>query len=297
MSVREQKLVAHRGANNEVPGNLDIKYPENTLWSLTEALNQEVTFIELDVIKLKDDKFIVFHDDTLERLGQYNREMVTTLTTQHFNAIRKKKLTQLTYEEVSQVDVGCYADYLDTKFKATPIPLLENYLEKVAGTSARLVIELKSDRPEIIASLESLITQCKKSYLLENQQLMFISFDLPLISASKRALPEHQHLFLTTYSPSWRWGLYHRIKNFRDLKKMIAVVQRHHLDGLNVECSQLIDATFVARIHEKDLLCAVWNYPATHDNFSTLQYLLEIGVDMVNTNQPAYMRRQLLQSS
>lgn len=288
-----QKLVAHRGANNEVSGNRDEKYPENTHWSLTEALEQGVHYIELDTIKLQDDTFIVFHDSNLKRLGRYNPDIATTLTPEYFNAIRRKPINNLDYQTISQVDVGSYADYLNNRFRGTQVSLLEDYFKKISGTSACLVIELKADSPSIIPHLQKLVSESIKKYHLQTNQLIFISFDLDLIIVSKQALSKHKHLLLTTYSPSWHKNLYHRIKNLNDLNSMINIVKQNNLDGLDVECSALINQEFITRIHDHGLLCAVWNYPEVHDNFATMHYLLKLGVDMINTNQPAFMKREL----
>ena len=58
------KICAHRGMVN-------IK-PENTISSFKEAMKYNIDSIELDVHLTKDNKLVVFHDFTLNRMCGVN---------------------------------------------------------------------------------------------------------------------------------------------------------------------------------------------------------------------------------
>lgn len=291
----QEKLVAHRGANNHAPENTDKKFPENSLFSLEEAFSLGVP-VELDVIRLKCGTFIVFHDDTLERLGRFNPELVTTLTESRFYEINKRRLTELTYDEVSQVDVGIY---VSQEFQKTRIPTLVEFLSTLHQSERKLFIELKSDDPSIAKPLSECVEACKSEFDIQDHQLIFISFDFHLIAALKKRLPMHQHFLLTTAGYDEKtaifesikdlkfYGLYHRIKSAQDLERCIALAKMGNLDGLDVEYDKHITSVFVKKVHEAHLKVAVWNY-TMDDTLPCLKHLLRCQVDFINTNQPGH---------
>ena len=73
--MKTPKIIAHRGASFDAP--------ENTLASVNLAWEQNCTHVEVDVKLSKDNKIVVFHDETTER---YNGEgsLVNTYTFKEF---------------------------------------------------------------------------------------------------------------------------------------------------------------------------------------------------------------------
>lgn len=65
-----QKIIAHRGIYD------NIQIPENTLLAFKEALKHNLP-IELDIHLTKDNKLVVFHDYTLERMT--NQKLIIEL--------------------------------------------------------------------------------------------------------------------------------------------------------------------------------------------------------------------------
>ena len=100
--------IAHRGYHND-------KFPENSIAAFKNAIKYGYT-IELDVHLTKDNKLVVFHDNSLKRVCGYN-----------------KSVEDFTYEELTKFNL------FDTKYK---IPLLEEVLELVNG-KVGLLIETK----------------------------------------------------------------------------------------------------------------------------------------------------------
>lgn len=110
------KVWAHRGAKGY--------YPENTLVSFEGAIKQKSDGIELDVHLSKDGYLIVCHDETLNR------------TTNGKGFIKEYNLYEL-----KQLDAGYW---YDKKYKGEKLPLLEEVLELVKGTTMDLDIEIKA---------------------------------------------------------------------------------------------------------------------------------------------------------
>ena len=302
-----KRLVAHRGANNEAPGNTLPHIPENTIHSLREAFAKDAMYVECDVHLTKDRQIIVLHDDTLRRTARYNPEMVTTLSPEHFADILDRKIPQLDFQdEISQVDVGSYDTALSKSYRKTRISLLQEFLQELQGHPQRtLLIELKSGDKEIVQVLQQMITQSAQKYQLTTDQIYFISFDFDLISETKKVLPEYKQLLLTIATPDLdeirpdpanpqqNIGLYYRMKDKKDLDAVILMVRQSNLDGLDVEYDPiLIDEDFVNRMKRHHLMSIVWNYPKD-DNSDAVRRMLDVGMDLVSTNQPEQIIEEL----
>ena len=94
------KTIAHRGIHN----NIDI--PENSLLAFKKAKELNIP-IELDIQITKDNRLIVFHDYSLNRMTNID-----------------KKIKDCTYQELSRINL------LKTNEK---IPLLKDVLKLING--------------------------------------------------------------------------------------------------------------------------------------------------------------------
>lgn len=102
--------IAHRG----IYDNKNIS--ENSIFAFEKAINKK-EMIELDIHLTKDEKIIVFHDDTLERMTN-----------------KKGKISDYTLEELTSTKL----------ITGSTIPSLEEVLRLVQG-KVPLLIELKID--------------------------------------------------------------------------------------------------------------------------------------------------------
>jgi glycerophosphoryl diester phosphodiesterase len=297
------RFVAHRGANNDAPQNNLTHLPENTLPAMLEAYRVGAHTVECDIYLTRDQRIVVLHDETLRRTASYNENLAKTLTRQRFEKIRDIPITELSYaDELSQVSVGAYSEKIPEAYHATPIPLLEDFLLQLKGDANRqLVIELKAADAAIVVVLQKLIARCVKEFNLKSEQLIFISFDYHLIAASKIALSQYRHLFLTISTPDAdevrpdpensgkTLGYYHLIKDKINLDQYIKMAQEAKLDGLDVEYDPaLVDSDFISKIHVAKLLCAVWTY-SKDDTLATAKRMLAAKADYINTNHPQYI--------
>jgi glycerophosphoryl diester phosphodiesterase len=111
--------IGHRGASAQAP--------ENTLASFRRAIELGADGVELDLHRTKDGRFIVIHDDTLER------------TTDGSGPV-----DALSLEELRRLDAGSWKG---REFAGERIPMLEEVIDALPAT-ATVFAELKagSDR-------------------------------------------------------------------------------------------------------------------------------------------------------
>ncbi|MGX6961252.1 glycerophosphoryl diester phosphodiesterase membrane domain-containing protein [Vagococcus xieshaowenii] len=104
-------IISHRGVTTDAI--------ENTKSAIIAAKKEGADMVEIDVQQTKDRQFVLFHDDTLRRLGNSS-----------------KKISELTLEEVKQITLqeGNLKD---------KIPTLEDVLSLTDDLNMRLLIELK----------------------------------------------------------------------------------------------------------------------------------------------------------
>ena len=108
-------VIAHRGASSRAP--------ENTMAAFRQAHSDRADAIELDVVKTKDGKFVVMHDDTVDR------------TTNGKGAI-----SDLTLDEIQSLDAG---SWFGSKFAGERAPELGEVLDWAKGKT-HVVIEVKT---------------------------------------------------------------------------------------------------------------------------------------------------------
>lgn len=116
-SVRSDNSVevtAHRGASGRAP--------ENTLASVSAAIEDETDWVEIDVQESSDGVVIVAHDSDLKKVANWST-----------------KIWDATFDELRSVDIGSYCG---TPFSSERIPTLEEVLIACKG-QAGVNIELK----------------------------------------------------------------------------------------------------------------------------------------------------------
>lgn len=155
------KIWAHRGASGYAP--------ENTLESFGLAVEQKADGVELDVQLTKDDKIVVIHDETLERVsGQ--RGYVKDFT-----------LSQLKELNVSRPIKN---------YKETQIPTLEEVYDLLKGTGLTINVEIKSSLiwyPQI----EEKTLELTKRMGMEDK-VLYSSFNHYSLRKIKELAPEAQ---------------------------------------------------------------------------------------------------------
>lgn len=158
---REEVLVvAHRGASAD--------RPENTLAAFDEALRQGCDAIELDVQLSADGIPVVYHDDTLDRLGR--------------PGVRP---ADLDLDELQRLDAGAP---FGAPGEGHSIPTLETVLE---GYTERLplLVELKAGQRETRDGelARATVERIRRAGAVE--EVFILSFDPGLLRAAAEAEP------------------------------------------------------------------------------------------------------------
>ncbi|MFR6310929.1 glycerophosphodiester phosphodiesterase [Anaerofustis stercorihominis] len=134
------KICAHRGMLKQKT--------ENTISSFKEAMKYDIDSIELDVHLTKDNKLVVFHDFTLERMCDIN-----------------EYIGELTYDEIKKIKIN----------NEDNIPLFEEVLDLFTDTDINLNVELKSSS-YLYNDIEQKTVNMIKDYNMEDYTI-FSSFD------------------------------------------------------------------------------------------------------------------------
>lgn len=219
MSLKNLKIIAHRGASYDAP--------ENTLASVNLAWGQHINHVEIDVKLTKDNIIVVFHDDTTVRYNQIDA-----------------LLNQYSFKELSTIDVGVFKG---EQWKNERIPTLEQVL-KTIPTNGTLVVELK-DGPE----MENALVKLGEKNPIIWKQLEFISFNYETICMAKKIFPNNKCLWLLDLDYNLETA-----KSAPSNKQIIQKVKQHNLDGIDVFAGKMADKSFFKTMHQENFEVYLW---------------------------------------
>lgn len=118
------RVIAHRGAS--------AKFPENTMLSFRKAIKRGADWIEMDVQRSKDGRLVVFHDWSLRR---------TTNVEKEFPKLKSPSVGDLSYKKLRKLDAG---KWKKKKFKGAKIPPLKQVLKLGKKHDVKMLVELKN---------------------------------------------------------------------------------------------------------------------------------------------------------
>lgn len=148
-------ITAHRGSS--------LYYPENTLTSIAKSIEENADYVEVDVRLTKDNKVVLFHDNTLKRVNG-----------------RNQSIEDMTLEEVKKVDNGSYKN---KKYDYENIPTLEEVFENFKG-KIKFNIELKMNNKKGY-ELSKEVSKLIKEYSM-SQDVVVSSFNKLTIEKFKK---------------------------------------------------------------------------------------------------------------
>ncbi|RQD70290.1 MAG: glycerophosphodiester phosphodiesterase [Tindallia sp. MSAO_Bac2] len=155
---RDIKIAAHRGD--------PVNAPENTMSAVRAALDQQADYIEIDVQLSKDHVVILNHDMGLARVAGIPERPI-----------------ELTYEELSQLDVG---SHFSEEFKGEPVVSLDEVLEEIKG-KAKVIVDVKAYGPiDILA--EEVVRSIERADMIEDAYVQ--SFDYEFLQIVRRQNPD-----------------------------------------------------------------------------------------------------------
>ncbi|MBQ8428790.1 MAG: hypothetical protein IJX30_01685 [Clostridia bacterium] len=153
--VRTPYLTGHRGGTT---------YPENTLQSMKQAYVNGADYVEIDIMRTKDNELVVMHDNTLNRTTNYTGTA---------------KIADMTLAEIRQYRVKYGADGLE-------IPILEDFFELIKTLpQMKLFVELKADDPDVISLLKDKIVE----YGVEDNIFVIANWDGTRLQEFKALMP------------------------------------------------------------------------------------------------------------
>lgn len=233
MVTRRPLVYGHRGAS--------ARAPENTARAFALALSEGADGVELDVRLSRDGVVVVVHDDDLTRVAH-----------------RPLRVANLDAHVLQTIDVG-----------GDVIPTLDDTLDLLCATDARVNVELKGDVPDRSGLVRAVSMLLRRRSARVREQVFLSSF-WPGILVGLRALcPSVARAFLFDLEHT---GALHAAWLRRALRP--EGLHPHH---------PLCDARSLARWHARGLFVNAW----TVDSPLEARKLASIGIDGIITNDPA----------
>ncbi|MGH3336187.1 MAG: glycerophosphodiester phosphodiesterase [Nocardioides sp.] len=161
-------MIAHRGAS--------ARAPENTLSAVRAAVACGADAVEIDVRRSRDGEFVVLHDATLGRTTDVRR--------QRWNR-SGPRVDELTLNQLRRLDAGSWKG---PSFVGERIPTLDEVLDLVASTPARLLIEVKrpvGSDPRDLGDLAALLDAAP----VPHRRITVQSFDCRVAQDLRNRLP------------------------------------------------------------------------------------------------------------
>lgn len=233
--MRKVQIQGHRGACAYAP--------ENTVPAFQMALDMGADGIECDVHLTKDGRFVICHDDRIDRTSDGRGTIV-----------------ELTLAEIKSHDFGAK---FDEKYKGTPAPTLEEMLDVVKVMNP-VNIEIKKfgGKYKTDEALNLFYDVLKKYDIIGNT--IVSSFDAPLIKRLKQLHPDVYTCFLynkrrspAAYAQSLGCSAIHPYH--KNLKKV--TVENAHKRGLKVNCWTANEEADIRRMIEIGCDGIITNYP------------------------------------
>lgn len=244
------EIVGHRGASADAP--------ENTLAALNLAWEHGADASEFDVWLSSDGFIVLHHDADTKRTAGVARRVV-----------------EQTLEELQQLDVGAWKN---ERFRGERIPSLDQALESIPD-GRRVFIEVKCG-PEIVPELTRVIDEAA----LPVEQTAIISFSEAVCQACKEALPELKVYWVVGLKQDPSTGEWNRTP-----EELIARAKELHLDGLDLQACEFVNASLIRHATREGLEVYVW----TVNNEALARQMVEAGVAGITTDRPRWLREQL----
>ncbi len=226
---RSVEVTAHRGSS--------ARAPENTISAVEAAIEDGADFAEIDVQETADGVVVVLHDEDLLRLAGDER-----------------KIWEITYAELSELDVGAW---FDPAFEGERVPRLAEMIE-IARDRIQLNIELKyTDHEQELA--ERVVSIVQESGF-ETQSIV--------TSLNYTGLTDVKRL-------EGRLDVGYIVFTF------LGNISNFDVDFLSVRADRL-DADLVARAHAQGKGVHVW----TVNSPRQMSAFIDLGVDNIITDYP-----------
>ena len=160
-------VVAHRG--------FSAVAPENTLASITRAIEAGADGCEFDVYRCRDGTVVLMHDATVERTTS-----------------GRGKLADLTLAELKQLDAGRWKA---PEYTGQKVPTLEEALQRLKSSGCQAVIEIKME-----GISQQVVDAVRAAGMLD--QATVIAFSKEVVREIRRLAPELPCAWLCSPKPA-----------------------------------------------------------------------------------------------
>ena len=243
-------LIAHRGESMDAP--------ENTLPAYKTAVERGFGF-ECDIYLSADKRVFTFHDGNLSR------------TTGGANT---NKCHEVTWDEVSKVDVGSWGKWKDSKFAGTRPALLEEVLE-LARDGRWIYVEVKSGTPDIVPYIKAIFAKQSKA---TPRNTLFLAGSSVCGKALKEQMPEYKVLACVNCRRGWKKGA-----KPMTVEEIIARAKEMNADGVDIRFDREVTTSeFIQTVKDAGFELHVW----TVDNLSDAVVAFHRGAQTVTSNCP-----------
>ena len=258
----ERKFMAHKNkpmifGHRGDSGN----FPENTIESLTKALQKGADGLEFDIRLSGDNEIVVYHDDTLERLTE-----------------GEGRVNDYLLSDLQKLDAG-YKFMKDNKFpfrgEGITVPTLKRVLAELPEVP--IIIELKDNNQALINKLVGIL----KSHSAEDRVLLG-GFDYQVIKMLRQRLPEVPTAATKREALAFYVLAHLGIAGWLSWKFQAFTLPTHYY-GLPV-----LTPFFRAAARAAGIKLYIW----TVNDFAEFQELVEKGVDGILTDYPGKMAKQ-----
>lgn len=250
----EPRVLAHRGYS--------AACPENMMPAFHKAVEFDPDVLETDVRLTRDGRFVVFHDDTLER------------TTNGAGPVEQRTLDELRRFDAGFRFTRDNGATFPFRGAGVFIPTLEDLLD--AFPDRRFNIELKTKSP---AQVESYLSILKRYDALD--RVLTASEYGPNIKELRRQCPTMATSF-SLYEALWLYFLYKSGFLFKKKSFTADALQIPEYYGT----SHVVTPAFVRLMRERGVRVHVWTINRPED----MQRLLDMGVHGIFSDEVAILK-------
>lgn len=242
-------VIAHRG--------LSSRYPENTLASISAALDEGVDMIEVDVAQTADHVPVILHDLSLNRTTN-----------------GKGNVHEVLLKDLKLLDAG---SWFNSEFSKERVPTLKEVLELVNGRCT-ILLEIKAGR-KIFPGIERNIAKTIREYNA-SEWVIAQSFENDVLKKFRSVFPDLRlHKLVTGNLPGLPLHIDSKVKLGR-------ITRYKTFDAINIS-HRLLNKRKLKKIRERGQKVFVWTVNTEED----MERIIRMGVDGIITDYPDRLKK------
>lgn len=236
-------VIAHRGAAGHTP--------ENTITSITKAIELGANAIEIDIRQTKDGVPVAIHDASVDRTTNGSGDVC-----------------DFTLDEIKQLDAG---GWFDEKYSGEKVPTLSEAIETLNDT-VKLIIEFKGGIGEY-EGIEKNVIDIIQQYDVTDRVILK-SFDPNQIELLHGLIPDVPLLYVYAVRIPWLGMIIDTGISFRSVYNMdVEYLQPHRF---------FLSESFVKEAQEVGFKIIAWGVNDEEDIIEAIEF----GVDGIETDYP-----------